>query len=629
MLLVEWRGSGSRIANLDAAETWADKKGDLGAENLPKSGADIPSDTLALALKFGPTRGKGISVTSALGPKTSHYTPVTKRLSSRPVVRSSATGPPRLAGAKSTVRTVPPWRGPPLRWPRGAKTTDRRSSTLVRVSSPAAGKNRLSLLSDVSIAARIFAAQLAGSFMQPLARPLEDDPAVDFLKSRINYERTSRVPYPQRDFRLDRMRQLLLRLGNPQDALRIVHIAGTKGKGSTAAMIAGALCAAGYRTGLFSSPHLDRVEERIAIDAEPCSSDELARHIARIQPVVAAMDELPTADPRESNRPTYFEIVTALALLCFAERNVEAAVLEVGLGGRLDSTNLCQPLLSVITSISYDHTQQLGTTLAEIASEKAGIIKPGVPLVSGVLGDEPREVVTRVAADHGCRMLQLGRDFDFRYRPPRGLEIAPDYGRMDFMCRDNTNVSELLDLELSLLGSHQAANAAVGIAAIGELRRLGWKIPDAAVRTGLRGLRWPARIEVISRDPLVVLDSAHNVASVDALVRVLAQSFSPGPRLLVFATTRDKDVRGMLRVLLRSFDEVIFTRYQRNPRAVDPRELAAIAGQTATARVHVSVDPVKAWDLAVETAGRQHLICVTGSFFIAAEMRAAILNCGT
>lgn len=200
---------------------------------------------------------------------------------------------------------------------------------------------------------------------------------------------------------------------------------------------------------------------------------------------------------------------------------------------------------------------------------------------------------------------------------------------MDFACRNRAISSELLDLELSLPGSHQAANAAVAIASIFELRRLGWTLSDGAVRHGLRSLRWPARVELLGREPVVVLDSAHNLASVDALVRVLQESFSPSPRLLVFSTSRDKDVPGMLRVLLRSFDEVIFTRFAQNPRAVDPDELAAIAGQTAAARVHVTGDPPGAWELARRIAGREHLIGITGSFFIAAEMRAAMHDSGT
>jgi dihydrofolate synthase/folylpolyglutamate synthase len=464
--------------------------------------------------------------------------------------------------------------------------------------------------------------------MQPLAGPLEDEPAIEFLKSRVDYERTSNVPYTQRDFRLDRMRQLLSRLGNPQHALAIVHVAGTKGKGSTAAMLAGILRAAGYRTGLFSSPHLDRVEERIAIDGAICPAAELARLVARVQGVVAAMDDEPTADGRGSNRPTYFEIVTALALTRFAECRVDAAVLEVGLGGRLDSTNVCRPLVSVITSISFDHTQQLGNTLAAIAAEKAGIIKSGVGVVSGVLADEPREVVADVARRHDCRLVQLGRDFDFDYRPPRRLELAPARGRMDFRSRGMPDNGMLGDLELSLAGAHQAANAAVAIATLGELRRLGWNIPESAVRQGLAEVRWPARVEVLGRRPTVVLDAAHNVASVEALVRVVRESFSPTRRLLVFATTRDKDVRGMLEVLLPAFDEVIFTRYWQNPRGIAAEELAAIAQELSPVTTHVCADAATAWSAACEIAAREHLVCITGSFFIAAEMRAAIRDAG-
>ena len=465
--------------------------------------------------------------------------------------------------------------------------------------------------------------------MQPLASRLQDSPAIDFLKSRIDYERISAASYSQRDFRLDRMRQLLDRLGNPQNTLRIVHVAGTKGKGSTSAMIASVLEAAGFRTGLYSSPHLDRVEERIAIDGQPCPATELARLVERIRPVVLAMDEEPAETAEGSNRPTYFEVVTALALLRFAECRVDMAVLEVGMGGRLDSTNVCQPLVSVITSISFDHTQQLGTTLAAIAAEKAGIIKPQRPVVSGVVDVESRRVVADIARQCCCRLIQLGDDFDFRYRPPRGLETVAAHGRMDYEDRTADPPSTLTDLELSLAGTHQAANAAVAIATLDELRRAGWSIPESAVRQGLARVRWPARIEVVSRQPTVVLDAAHNVASVEALVRVLSESFSPGPRLLIFAATRDKDIRGMLAVLLQAFEEVIFTRYFENPRGAAVDELAAIAAELSpTTATHICPDPATAWSLARQLATPGHLICITGSFFIAAQMRAAMREAG-
>src|SRR5262245_48974556 len=246
------------------------------------------------------------------------------------------------------------------------------------------------------------------------------DTALQFLLGRINYEHSAAMPYGARAMRLDRMRHLLHELGNPQDRLPIVHIAGTKGKGSTAAITAAILTAAGYRTGLYHSPHLDRVEERLIVDGQTCPPAEFVELIQQVRPVAEAMDRLtsPPAEPAPtpppaggqclSYSPTFFELTTAIALLHFVRRAVDAVVLEVGLGGRLDSTNVCRPRVTVITNISFDHTRQLGNTLAKIAREKAGIIKPGVPVVSGVLTDEPRWVIEQVAAAAGSPLRQLG-----------------------------------------------------------------------------------------------------------------------------------------------------------------------------------------------------------------------------
>ena len=252
--------------------------------------------------------------------------------------------------------------------------------------------------------------------------------AIDFLLGRIDHERTSSIPYQAREFRLDRMRDLLARLGNPHDKLRIVHVAGTKGKGSTSAMIAAALSACGYKTGLYTSPHLERVEERVRVNLIPCDSEAFASLVERMRPVVEQMDaEYRVANPFEPG-PTYFEITTAIALLHFADEQTDFAVLEVGLGGRLDSTNVCTPLVSVITSISYDHMEQLGATLALIAAEKAGIIKPGVPVVSGVIDNEPRQAIVEAARRNGCPLTELSADFDYSYNPALGLDL-PDADR--------------------------------------------------------------------------------------------------------------------------------------------------------------------------------------------------------
>ncbi len=519
------------------------------------------------------------------------------------------------------------------------------------------------------------------------------DAARQFLLGRIDYERSAAMPYDARAMRLDRMRHLLRELGDPQDRLPIVHIAGTKGKGSTAAMAAAILAAAGYRTGLYHSPHLDRVEERLivcdgrhassqhprcsaaagAIDRrQTCPADEFIELVEQVRPIAEAMDRSATD---ASMSPTFFELTTAIALLHFVRRAVEVAVLEVGLGGRLDSTNVCLPRVTVITNISFDHTQQLGKTLAKIAREKAGIIKPGVPVISGVLDDEPRQVIEAAATAAGSPLRQLGVDFDYVYRPParaRGparderhepddpasnvqrptsnvqqfdsavehstpqvdafdvgrwtfdvgrsaLSEGPRRGRADVRLRKPPIAYD--GLELGLLGRHQAANAALAIAALAELQAQGWQIPEEAVRRGLAGVRWPARIEVVHQRPTVVLDAAHNLASIAALAETLDESFAPRRRVLIFGASSDKDVRGMLALVTPRFDEVIFTRYVNNPRGVPPEELARLAPNLARAAT-VCADPSEAWDAAGRLLLPGDLLCITGSFFLAAEMRA-------
>jgi dihydrofolate synthase / folylpolyglutamate synthase len=444
------------------------------------------------------------------------------------------------------------------------------------------------------------------------------DRATAFLFDRINYERATAPPYGTRDFRLDRMHELLARVGNPHQGMPIVHVAGTKGKGSTSAMIAAVLTAAGYRTGLFTSPHLVSLEERIAIDGQSCSSAELVALVDRVRPAVAAMDAAAARAPQEYG-PTYFELTTVMALVQFALRRVEAAVLEVGLGGRLDSTNVCAPRVSVITSISFDHTRQLGNTLAEIAFEKAGIIKPGVPVVSGVTEDEPRQVIERVCAQRESREIRLKRDFDYRYYPPRLVDRHAACGEIDFL-HHRLPGSSYQGVPLRLIGPHQAANAAVALATIAELQAQGWSIAEDHARTGLADVRSPARIEVVGRRPTVIIDAAHNVASVEALLETLATSFAPQPSVLIFATTQDKDVPGMMARLLPAFDTVLLTRYGNNPRGVPIERLQAIAAELAASHCQACADPAGAWEAARLRLTADHLLCVTGSFFIAAEI---------
>ncbi len=452
---------------------------------------------------------------------------------------------------------------------------------------------------------------------------------MELLVGRNYYMRTNTVPYHARGLKLDRIRQLLTRLGSPERCVKIVHVAGTKGKGSTSAMIASVLWAAGYRTGLFSSPHLAQIEERMVVDGRTASAEEFVHLMMRVWPEIEAMDaEAESASSRGVEEgamgPTYFDITTALALLHFVDREVDVAVLEVGLGGRLDSTNVCLPEVSVITNISFDHTHLLGTTLAEIAGEKAGIIKPGVPVVSGATAVEARRVIERNAEQHGARMLQLGRDFDFQYHAPKGLNDRPACGEVDYRSQAPGDRRQYDGLRLGLLGRHQAANAAVALATLDSLRHQGWDIPETAVRDGLERATVPARVEVVGRRPTVVVDAAHNMASVEALLEVLDESFAPGPRILVFATARDKDVHGMLEALAPRFDQIVLTRYENNPRAVSVEELDAAARRVTTRPCHLAATPAEAWRVVGRLAGPEHLISIAGSFFIAAEMRRLI-----
>jgi dihydrofolate synthase/folylpolyglutamate synthase len=399
-------------------------------------------------------------------------------------------------------------------------------------------------------------------------------------------------------------------------------------------MIAAVLTAAGCRTGLFTSPHLERIEERIALDGQPCNREDFDALIAAVRLAVEALDRAAAADQPAGQGPTYFEILTAMAWLHFARRRAAAAVLEVGLGGRLDSTNVCRPSVGVITSISFDHTRQLGDTLAAIAGEKAGIVKPGVPVVSGVTADEPRAVIRAACRAQASPLLELGADFDFDYRPPRGLERGPAAGRLTVRFRQQPQWS-LDDVPLGLAGRHQAANAALAVAAVRWLGAIGPPLPgvpadwEPAVRAALASLAWPARVEVVARQPTVVLDAAHNVASIEALLATLDESFSTARRLAVFGVSQDKDAAGMVRLLAARCDRVFLTRYTTSPRAVPVEELLALVPPAERAKCVPCADPPAAWQAVARVVGPDDLVCVTGSFYLAAEMRrlAGELRC--
>jgi dihydrofolate synthase/folylpolyglutamate synthase len=436
--------------------------------------------------------------------------------------------------------------------------------------------------------------------------------AIAFWYSRVNYEQ--RTPAAG-DFKLDRMRALLRLLGEPHERLHIVHIAGSKGKGSTAAMLASILRQAGYRTGLFTSPHLVRVEERVQVDGQHITAEALTELLDEVRVAVAA----------GRLEPTFFEIATALGFLHFVWRGVDLAVVEVGLGGRLDSTNVCTPLAAIITSISYDHTQLLGSRLASIAAEKAGIIKPGRPVVSGVTAPEAADVIRQACRERRAPLWELGTDFRYSYEPGQVTADALLSARVRIDAGDQAPLT-IHHAPLALLGEHQAANAAVAVACIERLRSEGWRISDEAVAEGLATVHWPARLELLGRRPLVVLDCAHNVASTVALVETLRASFPPCRRWLVFAGSSDKDLAGMFRVLAPHFEHVYLTVYKSSARGAPPEQLAELLRQTAGLPYTICRTAADAWQAARSRAGEGDLICVTGSVFLAGELRPLLVD---
>ncbi|MCX7423489.1 MAG: bifunctional folylpolyglutamate synthase/dihydrofolate synthase [Planctomycetia bacterium] len=474
--------------------------------------------------------------------------------------------------------------------------------------------------------------------------------AVQFLFDRVNFERTPAGG--KQDFKLERMRRLLELLGSPQTQLPCIHIAGTKGKGSTAIMLAEMLSAAGYRTGLYTSPHVEAFEERMQVAGVSPNAGQMIELVRQVQPAVRQCE----TDPQPFN-PTFFEITTALAWLFFLQQKSDIVVLEVGLGGRLDSTNVCSPIACVLTTISRDHTQILGSSLSQIAREKAGIIKPGVPVISGVVGDEAQAEIAETCRAQNSDLWQIDREFSYVYRAAgNGPHDSVDV---------TTPVNSWSELPLMLSGKHQAHNAAVAMATIDRLRKVDESLraceespcstessqalrdsnsnhgvirllredfADAAIR-GMSNVRWPMRIEVMSRNPTVIVDAAHNWESAKALGRTLDESFpnrtatgERSRRVLIFAATKDKDVSGILRQLAPCFDSIILTKYLNNPRAVLPDHLRHLMQTSGDFPCHIVETPADAWQLAQRIATPRDLICVTGSFFIAAEIRELILT---
>jgi dihydrofolate synthase/folylpolyglutamate synthase len=427
------------------------------------------------------------------------------------------------------------------------------------------------------------------------------------------------------------MEYFLQELGNPHLAAPVLHVAGTKGKGSVSWFLAEALRRSGLSVGLYTSPHLVHLEERFVMDGQPCSPFELAEQVELLKKAAEATSRT------SHGCPTFFEMTTALAWLLFATRKSDVNVIEVGLGGRLDSTNVCQSTLAIITSISFDHQQQLGNTISLIAAEKAGIIKKNVPVISGARHPDARSVIRAKCVETNRPLWELGVDFECTTQPKKmGPAISIDprsncASQMDFNPMSaRIPATQMRNLALRMPGKQQADNAAIAIAAWQRLQSDGWSLPQNGMVDALANTQLCCRIEVVSTNPTTVIDSSHNVASITALISSLTDHFSPAKKTIIFACSKDKDYTCMLDQILDYADRLIVTQFQNNPRVVPVERLEEIANAKRIHHPQVEILSAPSSQIAIDHATRSaidnELICITGSFFLASETRPMFPN---
>jgi dihydrofolate synthase/folylpolyglutamate synthase len=428
--------------------------------------------------------------------------------------------------------------------------------------------------------------------------------ALNYIYSFTDYEKKISYLYSPEHFDLARVEKLLALLDNPHLHFNSMHIAGTKGKGSVAAMSESILRAAGYRTGLYTSPHLHTFRERIQANGRFVPEETVASLTEQLQPLVNQIEGLTT-----------FEIMTALGFLYFVEQGVEFAVLEVGMGGRLDATNVVNPLVAMITSLSYDHTQILGETLALIAREKAGIIKDNALVVSALQVPEAMAVIEEVCREKNAELTVIGRDWEWE---------AGEANLEGQWFRVTSHESRIANREfwIPLLGRHQLNNATIVVAAVEKLRQQGISIPEASVREGLRRVSWPGRLEILGREPWVVVDGAHNGDSAKKLVAAVKELFPHHRKLiLVFGVLKGHSVPDMLDALLPAADKIILTRTNRIRAVATSELLQEVRVRHREAQTTETV--AEALEQALALASPRDLICATGSLSIVAETREA------
>ena len=426
--------------------------------------------------------------------------------------------------------------------------------------------------------------------------------AEKYLDSFINYEQIPGISYAQPGYTLRHVEELLNRMGNPHLAAKIVHIAGTKGKGSVAAMIAQVLSSSGYKTGLYTSPHLHNLRERISIDGSLISKAEFAAAMAVVKPFIESMRQ-----DTAFRQLTYFEALTVLAFAYFKKKQVDLQVLEVGLGGRLDATNVTSPVVCIITPVSLDHTEILGNSLEEIAQEKAGIIKSGCWVVLSPQPEEAASVISNSCRKKEAKVVQVGKDVTWR-------KIGGDFYHQSLVIEGRTSSYQV---SIPLLGDYQLENAAAAVAALEILGSTGFAISAADIAQGLARVQWPGRFHILQQHPTVLLDGAHNVASMKRLVSNVKTYFNYKRILLVFGTSCDKDIPGIIEELVPLSPQVIVTQAPHSRAASTSNLAAEFTKRGIKSEIRETV--AQALSRALSLADRTDLICITGSLFIVGE----------
>ena len=429
--------------------------------------------------------------------------------------------------------------------------------------------------------------------------------AVKWLLELTDIERLRVVRYDEDgDFKLDRMRSLLAALGDPQDQFRAVHIGGTNGKGSTMAMMSAMLRKCGYGVGEFSSPHLIDMRERVTINGQRITKNDFTESMKTIARAAVEIGE----------QPTFFEAITAIAFMHFAAQAVDIAIIEVGLGGRLDSTNVIMPVLTVITEIQLDHTRILGETIEKIATEKAGMIKPGVPVITRGQHPDADRVLREKAEELGTTIRMVNKEIEFSNRFCSTVELGP-HNRVCLY----TETSRLEHLPVPLPGEHQAFNCGLALAAVDHLKSIGFECPESVVTEGLEETQIPGRMQLVWERPRILVDGAHNPDALTALMRCVGAHVPYDSMVCIFGCAADKDIDAMLDRVSLGADKVIFTKASRNTRAAEPEDLRRRFMERSGKMCQTAPTVKEALEVAARAVSREDLICVTGSFYLVGE----------